>query len=327
VRRAARGAALVVALLVVAVVTLLAVTLSSDFLLLFRRVENQLHGEQAHSYLRGAEGVARAVLLQDLLRGNARDSLDEPWQDELQFATDFGWIAGRLHDVQGRFNLNALGQSAAPAEGGYSVAQERFIRLLQALPLEEKPTLEEAQAIAEAVTDWIDADDTVSGFGGAESDYYARVEPASGRPANRAIASPSELRWVKGMRADVYRALEPLVTAWPALGGGININTAPPPVLASINARGDLQPLAQADLETLLEARGETGFDDVAAAFSGGPFEGREIDVGDLGVGSNYFMLEAETEFMGRPYRLYSLLRRNPGDNSVRVIARSYGEW
>ena len=82
------GAALVVALLAVSIVTLLSVALSSDFLLLFRRVENQLRAEQADSYLRGAEGVARAVLLQDGQGGNPRDSFDEPWHDELQFATD-----------------------------------------------------------------------------------------------------------------------------------------------------------------------------------------------------------------------------------------------
>jgi general secretion pathway protein K len=317
-----RGAALVVALLVVALVTLLAVTLSRDFLLLLRRVENQLHAEQAQSYLRGAEGVARAVLMQDAQGGGTRDSLDEAWGQELRFATDFGWISGRLEDMQGRLNLNALGYSEA-RQGSYSPVQERLIRLLQLLPLERALNLEEAQALTEAITDWIDADDEVSGFGGAESDYYARAEPA-GRPANGPIAAPSELRRVKGMRADVYRALAPLVTVRPAIAGSLNVNTAPPLVLASINRRGDLRPLAEAELEALRVARAGP-VEDAAGLLHGVLGEG-QVEIEGLGVGSNWFMLAAETEFMGRSYRLNSLLRRNP-DHSVQVVARSYGEW
>src|SRR5690606_22878063 len=102
---------------------------------------------------------------------------------------------------------------SARIEGGYSVAQARLIRLLQALPLEPALTPEEAQALTESISDWIDADDEVSGFGGAESDYYARAEPAL-RPPNGPLAAPSELRQVKGMRADIWRELAPLVTTW-----------------------------------------------------------------------------------------------------------------
>jgi general secretion pathway protein K len=320
------GAALVVALLAVSIVTLLAVALASDFLLLFRRVENQLRAEQADSYLRGAEGVARAVLLQDGQGGNPRDSFDEPWHDELHFVTDFGWIAGRLEDMQGRFNLNNLAQRGTTPKGQLTSAQKQLIRLLQTLPLQERLQLDEAQALVEAITDWIDSDDEVTGFGGAESDYYADLEPAAGRAANRPLAAPSELRWVRGMTPEIYRALAPLVTVWPAEGGSVNINTAPPQVLASINVADELSPLAESDLDALLQARGEIGFDNVDAAFAAPPFAGRQFDLSQLGIASDWFMLHAETELAGRRYRATTLLRRN-GDREVQVIARSFGEW
>lgn len=320
------GAALVVALLAVAIVTLLSVALSSDFLLLFRRVENQLHAEQAYSYLRGAEGVARAVLLQDAQGGNPRDSFDEPWHDELQFATDFGWIAGHIEDMQGRFNLNNLARRGEVPRGQLTPAQQQLIRLLQTLQLKERLPLDEAQVLVEAITDWVDADDDVTGFGGAESDYYARLDPVAGRVANRPLSAPSELRWVRGMTPEIYRALAPLVTVWPAEGGSVNINTAPAPVLASINIAGELAPLSQSDLEALLQARGEVGFDDVNAAFAVPPFAGRQFDLSQLGIASDWFMLHAETEVAGRRYRATALLRRD-GDRQVQVVARSYGEW
>lgn len=327
-----RGAALVVALLAVAIVVTLSVALSSDFLLLFRRVENQLHAEQAYSYLRGAEGVARAALLQDAQNGSQRDSLDEQWNDELRFATDFGWISGKLEDMQGRFNINNLAQSGAPAGGQpgatvqFTPAQQQLIRLLQTLTLETELSQEETQALTEAITDWVDGDDEVSGFGGAETDYYAGLDPTMGRAANRPIVSPSELRWVRGMTPEIYRALAPLITAWPQAGSAININTAPPQVLASINVKGDLTPLAQSDLETLLEARGEIGFDTVEVVFAAPPFAGRDFDLSLIGVSSSSFMLQAETDFAGRRYGASSVLLRQ-GKDRVQVVARSFGEW
>jgi len=326
-----KGAALVVALLAVAIVVLLAVALSSDFLLLFRRVENQLHAEQAQSFLRGAEGVARAVLLQDAQRGNQHDSFDEPWHDELRYATDYGWISGNLEDMQGRFNINNLTQrgtaSGQPGTTGQlTAAQQQLIRLLQVLPLEQPLTLEAAQTLTEAITDWVDSDDDVTGFGGAENDAYADLEPTAGRAANRAIAAPSELRWVVGMTPEIYRALAPLITTWPIAGGVLNINTAPPQVLASLNAKGDLAPLSKVELETLLEARGEIGFESVEAVLAIPPFAGGNVDTSLIAVASDWFMLHAETEFSGRRYRATSLLQRQ-GDERVQVVARSYGEW
>ena len=49
----------------------------------------------------------------------------------------------------------------------------------------------------------------MTNLGGAESQYYADVDPA-GRPANRALVSPSELMAVKGMTGEIYRALAPV---------------------------------------------------------------------------------------------------------------------
>ena len=54
-----RGATLIVALVVVLLVVMLATRISSDYLVLFRTVENQTAVGQARAYLRGAESVAK----------------------------------------------------------------------------------------------------------------------------------------------------------------------------------------------------------------------------------------------------------------------------
>jgi general secretion pathway protein K len=336
--RRQRGAALVVALLVVATVAVLATALASDFLLLFRRVENQLYSEQAYAYLLGAEGLARAALLQDLQRdgraGKALDYLSEDWAKAQSFPTDHGAIGGYIEDMQGRFNLNTLAGAPGAGTGQGSAltpAQLQLLRLLQALPLPEPLAPDQAQALTEAIADWIDKDDEVSGLGGAESDYYAAAQPP-GRPANRDLASPSELMWVRGMTPAIYRALAPLVTVWP--GGrmpgakSININTAPALVLASLGDANSAQPLGAQEVEQIVQDRQQKNyFGSVDELRAESVLRGRNIDTGALTVRSDYFMLNAQTDFQGRRYSLHSLLYRDAGKRTVRVVARTFGEW
>lgn len=331
---AVRGAALVVALLIVAMVVMLATALASDFLLLFRRVENQLYSEQAYAYLQGAEELARAALLQDMEADKsaqpATDNLAEEWAQEQQFPTDYGWIAGRIEDLGGRFNVNALATAAGgqPGQPGQAnAAQNQFIRLLLALPLQEPLTLDQAQALAESVTDWIDKDSNVSGLGGAESQYYAQAEPA-GRPGNTPLASPSELMWVKGMTPQIYRALAPLITVWPDSGSPVNLNTAAPAVLRCIGAAAEVQPLNDAEVDYIMQTREAKKFFADTQVLSEGILAGRSINPNDYAVvGANYFLLHSTTEFQGHRYSMQSLLHRMQNPARVIVIARTYGDW
>lgn len=333
-----RGAALVVALLIVAIVVMLGTALSGDFLLMFRRVENQLYSEQAYAYLVGAESVARAALLQDLQRDgtqNPTDNLSEPWAEPQQFPTDYGWIGGQIEDAQGRFNVNELGgnKGGGGGTGGgqgsdYTPAQEHFIRLLMSLPLEEKLQLDQAQALTEAIADWIDSDDDVTGLGGAESQYYADADPP-GRPANRTLVSPSELMWVKGMTPEIYRALAPLIGVWPASGGtvqaGFNVNTAPPALLGCLGVAKSFEPLSESDVKTLVKYREEHPLSSSAEVNT--VFPGRNLDVSMMRVNSEYFLLNSQTEFQGHTYSLHSLLHRDSGKKLMAVEERTFGEW
>jgi general secretion pathway protein K len=337
-----RGAALIIALLVVAMVVMLATALSSDFLLMFRRVENQLYSEQSYAYLRGAEALSRAALLLDLQKdGQTRsDNLAEDWAQPQQYPTDYGWIGGQLEDLQGRFNLNSLGTSQAGGgpqtgqAGAYSAQQYQFIRLLLALPFEEPLTLDQAQALTDAVSDWIDSNDDVSNLGGAESQYYEKAEPM-GRPANRTLVGPSELMFVKGMTPAIYRALAPLVTVWPARAGSgaVNVNTAPIEVLRSLGGPQDPQPLTEGEVETLLDARKPPKYiadnTAVAALLSAGVLANKHIVPATVTVFSDYFLLNTTTEFQGHRYSMRSVLHRRSDVKPWRVDVetRSFGDW
>ncbi|MFT6368636.1 MAG: general secretion pathway protein K [Halioglobus sp.] len=304
-----------------------------EFTLFYQRGSNVFVAEQAYSYLLGAEELASLALQidfdQDKTRERPRDDLTEFWSaDAIPYPIDrYSSVAGELEDLQGRFNLNWLGVvggSANPANPGvlqYTVAQQRFIRLLQALPSVEVGEVE-AKAITDAIRDWIDAD-SVSLGNGAEDDFYFSQTPPY-RAANRLMVSVSELRAVANITPEIYTALAPWVSALPD-NVSLNIHTAPPILLRTINEDGNYQPLSEADGQNLFEYRCETEFEDVANFLENPVFSGKvPKDMGkDLGETSSFFLLAAQAEVAERQVRLYSVLERN--DRAIKVVARASG--
>lgn len=334
-RRTQRGAALIVAMLVFALAAAMVVAMKSEFERFFQRSVNLLFDEQAQAYLRGAEDLATMVLVMDYDEDKeealTRDDLQELWARPAPDypLDDLGWMRGNLEDLQGRFNLNALAArvqgAGEPGADRFTLAQEQFIRLLQALG-EPAVSQQEAIAITESVSDWLDADANPSADG-AEDDYYYGQTP-SYRAANRPMTSTSELLAVANMTPEIYRALLPWVTVWPQTPAKLNIHTAPAMVLRSLNAEKDLSPLSEAEGELLEEYRMEAGFVDLNDFLANPVFEGRReqmarIKTDLLTQSSEYFLLDAVAEVAGRNLRLYSVLHRH--NRQVEALVRASG--
>jgi len=324
------GAALILALLIFAISAALIVAMTGQFERLYQRAGNIFIAGQTRAYLHGAEGLATLALLvdhdQDKDTEDPRDTLDEIWAQPpaAPYTLDEGWMEGRLEDLQGRFNLNLLGEAAEPTDGELrpTPAEAQFIRLLLAVG---EPEISEfqARAIAQAVSDWVDTD-SATRPDGAEDDYYGSLTPAY-RTANRPMASVSELRAVKGVTPELYAALEPWVTVWPQKGGKLNINTAPAMVLRSLGADGSLRPLSMDEAQSLVNYRGCGGFasiDDLLSqpVFSYTDEQKNEVNA-LLGMQSGYFLLRAQAEVAGRHARLYSVLQRE--NRQVSVLSRT----
>ena len=330
--RQQRGAALILALIIVAIVVLLASTLTSDFLVTFKRVENQLLGKQAYAFMRGAEGIARQILQEDYIANTGKDHGSEGWLDQrVEFPMDYGVIAGTLCDMQSRLNLNRL--SAKP--GKYTLDQEMFIRLLQTLELDTPIDQQMAEDITHALSDWVDADDDVNSTGGAENGYYSTLDVPI-RAANQSFKTVSELRFVKGITTEIYTALEPHVVALTDTAL-LNVNTATPWLLRSINEAGLLQPLAESDAESIVTDRdgdipdattinslGDSiplngGFDDIAEFVTAHP--ATTLATGPLAVNSEYFLLKTETIYQEKDFKLFSVLHRD-SNGVIKTVAR-----
>lgn len=301
-----RGVALITALLVVALATIAAVAMAARQQVDIRRSGNVYLHDQAYHYSLAGEQWAGQILARDR-RNNETDHLGEDWARQLPpMPLDEGTLSGRLQDLQGRFNLNNLVRQGEVSD----VDRERFERLLAALELEP--------SLAQAVIDWIDADINPTLPDGAEDTHYLGLERPY-RPPNAGMASPSELRLVKGFDAQTVRALMPYVTALPGRTA-INVNTAAAPVLAALAPGVDVT-AAQA----LVEARPEAGYAEVEDLFQESVFAGRETSTQGLAVASSHFLLRIEVRMGSARLTLYSVLQRP--EQGVVALMRGQGAY
>ncbi|MGE3106669.1 MAG: type II secretion system minor pseudopilin GspK [Lysobacterales bacterium] len=299
-----RGIALVMALLLVAIGTITIAALIDSSQLALARTRNQLREQQAYAYARGLEAWAIELLRRDRSEDPSRDSRQDLWAQGLPpMDIPGGKLAGRMRDLNGCFNLNALLKNGIED----AVARRRFERLLGALQLDT--------SLSESVLDWIDADSTPHSRG-AETLNYLLLDPPY-RAANQAMVQVSELRLVRGIDARVYAALEPHVCALPT-PSDININTASIPVLMAL-ADG----LSESEARRIYN-EGRANFTNVDAFQAQLQQFGRSADGGldGIQVTSNWFLAETMLELDGIPLNYFSLIERGPDRSRVRQRSR-----
>jgi general secretion pathway protein K len=301
---AQRGVAVITAILVVTIGTIIAVNLMWQGTLDLRRAESALAADQGLLYVQGAEAWAADILRQDLVDSPNSDHLGEQWAIELPpLPVDGGTIAGRLEDLQARFNLNNL----IGADGRENqLVRRQFERLLNSVDIDP--------ALAGAVVDWLDYDTDLRFPTGGEDVTYSGVEPTY-HTANSMITSPSELMAIAGFDRDGYQRLAPYVTALP-MGTKLNVNTASDVVLASLSDDLDIATAA-----SLIEQRAGADFVDIDETFSGlvEPDVLQTID----GV-SEHFLLTATVTLGTNQMTLRSVLQRDQS-GITRALFRSLG--
>ena len=300
--RGQRGVALVTALLVVSLATVAAVSMATRQHVDIRRTGNLLHGEQAYAYALAAESWALVIMDRDA-EDTENDTLEDDWATALPpISVEGGFVNGRISDLQGRFNVNNLvGDDGKPSV----VDKDYFSRLLVVLDLDP--------ALTNALLDWIDPDINASYPDGAEDDTYLLDDPPY-RAANRPLSSVSELGLVRGFTAEVMAVLEPHITALPG-HAGINVNTATAEILSALN-----ESLTEADVDSLIQDRGEDGYEGKAEFLAHDAMAGLEIDI-DIGTSSNWFNVQTDVHVGRGRARLQSLVLREEGP--ARVVSRS----
>ena len=124
----------------------------------------------------------------------------------------------KLTSEGGRFNINA-------------VLLHNDKPLLRDLLVSWGLDLDAAQAVTDALGDWVDADDDVS-LNGAEKDWY-ESQGRINQPFNRPFYNMDEMRLVRGM--DLVEAVRPDWRNWFTLwsSGGLDLNEASAELIAA----------------------------------------------------------------------------------------------
>ena len=220
------GVALITVMLVVALAAIIATQMLARLQLQVQRTTNINFNQQAYWYAMGAEAFAKRVLFTAFNKEKDTTHLGQVWaQGKTTYPVDYGEISGEITDLQACFNLNAL---RTPPENGSAnkkaPSRVAFEKLIVALNLEGVDNFE-AEYMADALTDWLDENESITGSGGAEdSDYASKEFPYLA--ANSYLASINELRVIEHFSVEVIEKLKEYACVLPNSNmNKININT------------------------------------------------------------------------------------------------------
>ena len=225
---------------------------------------NRDQAARAAALARGGVRLAVAVLRQDRIDEEERglpplESSQDSWArlsgQELP-VPDGGVLRLRIEDAGSRLNLNGLFAEGLSDDDREAFLVAFFEKVVEEMPGRPEEKLYEAKDLAQNLLDWVDEDD-VGRRGGYEDDFYQGQEPPY-RAANRALLSVEELALVEGFDGPLMDALRPYLTVYPyAGGGGVNPNTAPPWLLASlfVGSGGDFELAGEDQVRAVLRSR------------------------------------------------------------------------
>ena len=329
-----QGVALITVMLIVALCAVIASQMTARLQVQMQRSANVSFNQQAYWYAMGAEAFAKRVLFKVFQADGKVTNLGQAWaQEETSYPVDFGEISGEISDLQSCLNLNALrapyenkntdGNNSQNNKDEKVPARLAFEALLINLQLENVSQFE-AESMADALTDWLDANSGISSAGGAEdNDYASREFPYLA--ANNYLASVNELRVIEHFTPAIIEAIKPYVCVIPSSDQHkININTIKSDNVELLQALLD-STLDQA--QDILSARGTEGFSSLDN-FYNLPAVVKLEDFNDkkdqFVVDSEYFTLKSSASFNESYFTMRSIMKIT--DNKyIEVLSRTVG--
>jgi general secretion pathway protein K len=283
-----RGAAIIMAMLLAALAAVIGATLLWQQQRWIGEHERRRDQVQAQALAMAGVQWARQIVFDNAPASVVH--LGQPWAFRLPATPiENGSIGGYITDAQAGLNLNNLGSSSGLAVRG------AFQRLFAELGVPD--------ALLNAVTDWIDADDQVTEGGGAEDAYYMALAVPR-LAANAPVRRTSELLAVRSADASLVSRLLPFVSAVDA-PSAVNVNTASPEVLMA--AIGGLDATTAA---AIVAARAKTPFANVSDFRSRLPASAA-VDETLLTVKSDWFIVSIEARQSDTVAHARALLRRS----------------
>ena len=178
----------------------------------------------------------------------------DPMLRHMDEETGEGYEVKKLSEG-GRFNINYLISSGDEP-------------LLQAIFTSWGLELKDAQALTDALVDWVDANDD-EGLNGAEKSYYEK-EGRINQPFNRPFYNINEISLVRGM--DMVEAVRPDWRNWFTIWGGgkLDLNEAPAELIAAAAEvpidQAEIIPETVRGTDGILDTDDDSRYQDAASA-------------------------------------------------------------
>jgi general secretion pathway protein K len=313
-----RGVALLATMLAIALMTLLVADLTTSAGLGYRGAANRADQLRAYYLARSGVQVGLAMLersaiasaLQDSraaqgagggqagpAAGAGHDSLDQSWaRPAAPVMVDDGQVTTFIVDEERRVNIN-LWLDPKTHQPSHTWAPI-IVRLLTNIGV--------STDILPILTDWLDPD-SIESDGGAEAHYYLGLIPPY-EPRNGPIPTIYDLRMLKGMDDLTFLKLANCFTA--VTKQRVNLNTAPPEVLAALAPELENDPSL---VKEIVEGRVAEPFlkvTDLSNRVPGLP-QGTSFQ-GLLTTQSSYFTITGQGDFAGARKRVYATFARGP---------------
>lgn len=243
------GFILVTVLLVIALLFPLVLAFNSKVQLNLLQAENFRNSVQALRMARaGVEGAAGILKTDDQTYDSPRDT----WGTQFpSLSLGDGILMINIVDEDGKIPVNQV-----VASNGSDVNKDVDMRLRSLIT-----RLGGNPEIVDALIDWVDVNDEVTGSAGAEEEYY---KERGYHCKNGPLDSLDELLTIKGFDKELVleRKLADYLTVAPT-DGKVNVNTAVPQVLYAVlgtETTALATPLNESDVEDLVHYREEHEF-------------------------------------------------------------------
>lgn len=215
-----KGIALLTTVVVTAVLIILAVEFVYKVYLSTARSALFVDSERAAVLAEDGVTIGKAGI-EKILKTRPNVTMGEKGVSFSQTLGEGASVEIRVVDERSKASLKvvypATGLTNDKVEGIYS-------RLLESLDIDTRLT--------DALSDWMDADDTPRSFGAESPDYQQLQKPYKAK--NNDVESVDELLMIKGYTPKVFDTLGAHVTAY--TDGLININTAPKAILMALSS-------------------------------------------------------------------------------------------
>src|SRR5690606_17004506 len=197
-----QGIALITILVMVALATILAATIAQRQAATAESTAYLMRQNQSLMYAKSAEAFFSELLVDDAENAAEVDHLQETWAQPMPaFPVDDGYVSGIIQAESGKSTLNSLNtyedRLNGNCKGWFGLNLKRA-----GLPAQ----------LSEAVIDWQDENELVSGGMGAESNYYQGL-PNAALPPNAKFHSVEELKLVRGFEENKYKLIAPYLSA------------------------------------------------------------------------------------------------------------------